>query len=204
MSMKKCLIGIIACLCVLLYTAAFQYYKANRKWEQAEANVKAYSSLLSDEQENGRALQLSVAQLEYFNDSILKKLDATRKELDIKDKRLKALQYVASDYTVTDTVVVNQVDTLFKEPTLALDTLIGDEWYSLELGLKYPNTIAAKSSFKSEKHIVVYTEKETVNPPKKFFLFRWFQKKHTVTLVEVVEKNPYVTSESQRYIEIIK
>ena len=202
--MKKYLFAVIAVLCVALGVAVNQVKKANDKWKTAEGNVKAYASLLDEEKAQGRALQLSVEQLEYFNDSILKKLDATREELGVKDKRLKALQYVASGFSKSDTIAVIQIDTLFKEPTLALDTLIGDEWYSLELGLKYPNTIAARTSFKSEKHVVVYTDKETVNPPKKFFLFRWFQKKHIVTLVEVVEKNPYVTSESQRYIEIVK
>lgn len=202
--MTKYLFGIIAVLCAALCLTFFQMKEANKKWKSAEANVKAYSSYLSNEQENGRALQLTVRQLEYFNDSILKKLNDTREELKIKDKQLKALHYVSSDFSRVDTIKVTQVDTLFKEPTLALDTLIGDEWYSLQLGLKYPNTIAAKASFKSEKHVVVFTDRETVKPPKKFFLFRWFQKKHTVTLVEVVEKNPYVTGESQRYIELIK
>ena len=202
--MTKYLFGIIAVLCAALCFTFFQMKEANKKWKSAEANVKAYSSYLSNEQENGRALQLTVRQLEYFNDSILKKLNDTREELKIKDKQLKALHYVSSDFSRVDTIKVTQVDTLFKEPTLALDTLIGDEWYSLQLGLKYPNTIAAKTSFKSEKHVVVFTDRETVKPPKKFFLFRWFQKKHTVTLVEVVEKNPYVTGESQRYIELIK
>lgn len=202
--MTKYLLGIIACLCALLYVALWQYNVANKKWENAEANVKAYSSMLSEEQDNGRALQLTVNQLEYFNDSILKKLDATREELNVKDKQLKALHYIGSDFVVVDTFIVNQVDTLFKEPDLAIDTIMGDDWYTLQLGLKYPSTIAAKTSFKSEKHVVVYTKKETVNPPKKFFLARWFQKKATVVLVDVVEKNPYVDKQTSRYIEIVK
>lgn len=202
--MKKYLFGIIAVLCAALCVAVNQVKKANDKWKTAEANVKAYSSLLSDEQENGRALQLSVNQLEYFNDSIIKKLNDTREDLKIKDKQLKALQYVGSDFVIVDTFLITQVDILFKELNLAIDTLIGDDWYTLQLGLKYPNTISTKTSFKSEKHIVVYTRKETVKPPKKFFIARWFQKKQNVVMVDVVEKNPYVTNESQRYIEIVK
>ena len=64
--------------------------------------------------------------------------------------------------------------------------------------------VAVKPEFKSEKHIIVSTKKETVNPPKKFFLFRWFQKKMKVLHVDVVEKNPYVDGETSRYVEIIK
>ncbi len=85
-----------------------------------------------------------------------------------------------------------------------MDTVLGDKWYSLGLGLHYPSTVIVKPCFKSDKHIVVSSKKETVNPPKKFFLFKWFQKKHYVINVDVIEKNPYVSNESSRYIEIIK
>ena len=205
--MKKIVFWLVIAVIGLLFTIGVMWQQvkyANEKWEVATANIKAYDTQLAAEGEKNIALQLTVDQLGYFKDSVLQELDNTRKELKIKDKNLKALQAVKSGFTRTDTITITQTDTLFKEPSLNIDTLIGDEWYSLELGLKYPNTIAAKTSFKSEKHVVVYTDKETVNPPKKFFLFRWFQKKHIVTLVEVLEKNPYVTSESQRYIEIVK
>jgi hypothetical protein len=56
----------------------------------------------------------------------------------------------------------------------------------------------------SKKHIAVSTRRETVNPPKKFFLLRWFQKRHTVLNVDVIEKNPYVEGQTSKYVEIIK
>ena len=74
----------------------------------------------------------------------------------------------------------------------------------IRLGLHYPSIIVVKPEFKSEKHIVVSNKKETVNPPKKFFLLRWLQRKHLVLHIDVVEKNPYVDEESSRYVEIIK
>lgn len=194
-------LGIILLLTALL----FSFVRLNvitKKWKTAEANVKSYVSLLDDETTTRKALQLSVNQLEYFNDSILKKLNATREELKIKDKQLKVLHYVESDFSRTDTIEV--VDTIFKSPEIKMDTTISDKWYSLKIGLEYPSTITAKASFKSEKHIVVYTKKETVNPPKKFFLFKWFQKKHVLVNVDVVEKNPYMEEEVSRYVEIIK
>ncbi len=174
------------------------------KWKTAEANVKAYSEELSIRGNKNTALQLTVDQLKYFNDSVLQALDETRNELKIKDKNLKALQAVKSGFTRTDTIVFNHTDTLFREPSLSVDTVIGDEWYSLRLGLKYPSMIAVKPYFKSEKHIVVSSKKETVNPPKKFFFFRWFQKKHVILYVDVIEKNPYVNAESSRYVEIVR
>ena len=197
----------IAAIVVLFATVGFMWKQvrdANEKWKVSEGNVKAYASMFDNSKKQNTALLLTVDQLEYFKDSVLQELDATRKELKVKDKDLKALQQVKSSFTRTDTITITQVDTLFKEPSLAIDTVLGDEWYKLNLGLKYPSTIAVKPYFKSEKHIVVSSKKETVNPPKKFFLLRWFQKHHTVLHIDVIEKNPYVKEQSSRYIEIIK
>ena len=202
--MKKWLVIIIIILATTIVAMWQQVDYANKKWQTAEGNVKAYASMFSSSEKQNAALQLTVDQLGYFQDSVLQELDATRKQLKIKDKNLKALQQVKSSFSKTDTITITQVDTLFKEPTLAMDTLLGDEWYSLRLGLKYPSTIAVKPYFKSEKHIIVSSKKETVNPPKKFWLFRLFQKKHLVLHIDVVEKNPYVNNESSRYVEIIK
>ena len=202
--MNKYLIITIIVLLAIIGVGWQQLEQVTDKWKVAEANVKAYSEELSTSGKKNTALQLSIDQLKYFNDSVLQALDATRKELKIKDKNLKALQAVKSGFTKKDTITITQVDTLFKEPTLAIDTLIGDDWYNLQLGLKYPSMIAVKPYFKSEKHIIVSSKKETVNPPKKFFLFRIFQRKHRVLHIDVVEKNPYVENESSKYVEIIR
>lgn len=172
------------------------------KWKVALANVKAYDQMLGEAKEKDIAHQLAIEELKTYQDSILRQLDATRKELKVKDKDLKAVQYITSTFVRNDTIILN--DTVFKEQTLRVDTTISDQWYDLRLGLCYPSTVFVKPSFKSQKHIVVSTKKETIKPPKKFFLLRWFQKKHRVLKVDVVEKNPYVTDESSRYVEIIK
>jgi len=200
--MKKYLILIIIVLLAAIGAMWQQVEYANGRWERAEANVKAYSMSLSKEGEKNVALQLTVDQLGYFKDSVLQELDKTRKELKVKDKNLKALQSVSSSFSRTDTIILK--DTLFKEVSLDVDTVLGDKWYNVRLGLKYPSMIAVKPYFKSEKHIVISSKKETVNPPKKFWLFRLFQKRHVVLNVDVIEKNPHVDNESSRYIEIIK
>ena len=94
-------------------------------------------------------------------------------------------------------------DTIFRE-TVDIDTLIGDRWYNLNLQLKYPNKIIAKPTFNSEKYIIFNSKKETINPPKKFFLLRWFQKKYTVLNITLKENNPYAEVEKQKFVEIIK
>lgn len=202
--MAKWLVAIIVILLSVVGILWQHNRTVNEDWKRAEANVKAYSVQFGKEQQKNTALQLTIDQFGYFKDSILEELNATRRELKIKDSNLKSLQRIASSFSRTDTLIISQVDTLFKEPDLHVDTILGDEWYQLRLGLKYPSTIAVKPHFKSVKHVVVSSKKETVNPPKKFFLFRWFQKKQRVIHVDVIEKNPYAENETSRYVEIIK
>ena len=200
--MNRYLIILIVVLLAIIGGMWEQVKYSNNKWERAEANVKAYSALNAKADEKNIALQLTVEQLGYFKDSVLQELDKTRRQLKIKNKNLKAVQSVSSVFTKTDTVTLR--DTIFKEPTLSVDTVMGDKWYNVNIGLKYPSTITVKPYFKSEKHIIISAKRETVNPPKKFFLFRWFQRKMTVIHVDVIEKNPYVENETSRYVEIIK
>ena len=94
-------------------------------------------------------------------------------------------------------------DTIFVK-SLKLDTIVGDRWYTMKLGLEYPNKIIVNPSFISEKYIITNSKKETIEPPKKYWIQRIFQKKHTVLTIDIVDKNPYMTTKKQRFIEIIK
>ena len=172
------------------------------QWKTAMENVKSYSAQVSTSEGQNRALKMSVEQLNYTSDSILQELNATRNELKVKDSKLQSLQYVSSSFVKSDTIVLK--DTVFKDKHVAVDTLVSDEWYSIRVGLEYPSTIAIKPEFKSEKNIIVSSKRETVNPPKKFFLWRWLQKKQTVLNIDVVEKNPYIEEQTSRYVEILR
>lgn len=165
-------------------------------------NQKAFIAENSSLKNESRAFKFTIEQLNYYNDSILQKMNDVRKELKIKDKNIKQLQYLLSVSTKKDTVLFT--DTVFRDKSLALDTIIGDKWYNIRLGLKYPNLIYTEPTFTSEKYIIVNKKKETVNPPKKFFLFRWFQKKHWVMEVHIKEKNPYIKETNNKFVEIIE
>lgn len=176
--------------------------KIEKRWKESTENVKSYSELFSNSENKNRGFKLTIDQLQYFNDSILRELNETREALKVKDSKLKSLQYLSSTFIKYDTLIIK--DTLFKDPQIQVDTVLSDEWYSIRIGLKYPSTITVNPMFRSVKHIVVSSRRETVNPPKKFFLFRWFQKKHTILNIDVIEKNPYMKEQNSRYIEIIK
>lgn len=166
------------------------------------SNQKASIAENSSLKDENRVFKFTVEQLNYYNDSILQKMNDVRKELKIKDKNIKQLQYLLSVSTKKDTVLFT--DTLFRDKELALDTIIGDKWYNIRLGLKYPNLIYTEPTFISEKYIIVNKKRETVNPPKKFFLFRWFQKKHWVMEVHIKEENPYIKETNNKFVEIIE
>lgn len=166
------------------------------------SNQKASIAENSSLKDENRVFKFTVKQLNYYNDSILQKMNDARKELKIKDKNIKQLQYLLSVSTKKDTVLFT--DTLFRDKELALDTIIGDKWYNIRLGLKYPNLIYTEPTFTSEKYIIVNKKRETVNPPKKFFLFRWFQKKHWVMEVHIKEENPYIKETNNKFVEIIE
>lgn len=197
-------IGIVV-LISLLAVSTYTLYNRNQDLKEeisvSMSNQKAFIAENSSLKDKNKVFKFTVEQLNYYNDSILQKMNDVRKELNIKDKNLKQMQYLLSEATKKDTIVFR--DTLFKEPTLDIDTLIGDKWYNIRLGLKYPNLITTNPTFISEKYIIVNKKKETVNPPKKFFLFRWFQRKHWVMEVNIKEKNPYIKEIDNKFVEII-
>ena len=193
---------LIPILTVALILTVKSRGKIEKRWKESTENVKSYSELFNNSENKNKGFKLTIDQLQYFNDSILKELNETREALKVKDSKLKSLQYLSSTFIKYDTLIIK--DTLFKDPQIQVDTVLSDEWYSIRIGLKYPSIITVNPMFRSVKHIVVSSRRETVNPPKKFFLFRWFQKKHTILNIDVIEKNPYMKEQNSRYIEIIK
>lgn len=197
---------IVSSLLVLLAIGSCVLYNKNQSLKEelsiSISNEKAFVAENSSLKEESRVFKFTIEQLNYYNDSILQKMNDVKKELKIKDGNLKQMQYLLSEATKKDTIVFR--DTLFREPTLDIDTLIGDKWYQMKLGLKYPSTITTDPKFVSEKYIMMDYKKETINPPKKCWLLRLFQKKHTILEVNVIEKNPYIENKQQRFIEIVE
>lgn len=199
--MKKFIIGLIVLLVCSLIYMVHQNRTLTAKYETSIENIKAYDSQLSGLNNSNKVFKLTIDQLNYFKDSILIKMNEVRKELNIKDSKIKQMQYQLSHIEKPDSIILK--DTIFVE-SFKLDTIIGDEWANTYLIMKYPNYIKFTPKFKLESFLFVESKKETVNPPKKFFLFRWFQKRHTVLNVTVKENNPYVETDEQKFVEIIK
>lgn len=200
--MKKYIVILILILVGMCLYLNNQVNKITKDYITSVENIKAYSAQLSSSESGNRVFKFTIDQLNYSNDSIIQKMKKVQKELGIKDKRLEQLQYELSSVHKGDTL--HLVDTVFSDPKFELDTIIGDKWFQNHLYLKYPSTIASNVDIELERYTFINGKRETVSPPKKFFLLRWFQKKHTVVEVQVREMNPYVKNKTQRFVEIIK
>lgn len=200
--MKRIITLIILALIAGISYLYTENLRLNHEYKIAAENIKAYDAQLSGLEGDNRVLKLTVEQLNYFNDSIIKKMKEAQKELNIKDSKLKQAQYELSFASRKDTILLK--DTIFSSTFTSLDTIMGDKWFSNRIQLSYPNLISSSVSFKSEKFCFVQLRKETIKPPKKFFLARWFQKKHYVSIVTIKENNPYIEIKNSRFIQIIE
>lgn len=139
--------------------------------------------------------------MSHMNDSINNKILEVTKELNIKSKKLETLQYQLESIKKTDTLYIR--DTIFKDPGFILDTCINDYWAKTCIHLKYPGTIGVSSEFNNEKYVITSWKKEPIKQ-RKWFLPRWFTRKQKIITVDVVDKNPYVITEKQRFVQIVE
>lgn len=182
----------------------FRMVQKNNRLEEslevANVNNAAYQMRIEGQQNKIIQFELTTDYLRRCNDSVSLKLTETMDKLQISEKKLQQANYMLTHISKTDTVYVPG-DTIFKEPDFVMDTTVGDKWVSTRLEMSYPNKIVVTPSVTSEKEVFVYTHRETVDPPKKCFILRWFQKKHTVTRVEINEENPYIISQENVFIK---
>lgn len=203
--MKKYIYVALAVGLVVLFISIYKTYSDLQKYKalynRELLNVEAYDRLNADTQEQIREFKLTMDELRNSKDSINKKLLRTVDSLRIKDKNVQYLQYNTSVIQKVDTIVLQ--DTIFRKP-VDIDTIVGDYWYNMKLGLRYPATIITEPSFKSEKQVVISTKKEYNKKPSKIFFIRWFQKKHNVVTVDIIEGNPYIENKENRFIKVVK
>jgi hypothetical protein len=199
------LIAFISIVVMLLTTIGILVYSnksLKNDYANAMNNLNAYQLENSKLSGANRVYKMTISELEYSQDTMFRAMDSIRKELKIKDKNLNQIQYIKYEVRVTDTLEL--VDTIFIKPSFYMDTTLSDKWHSTRIMMKYPSYIMVEPSLESDKYVVFSFKKETVKPPRKFFLFRWFQKKQKVVNVDVVETNPYVINKAQRFMEVVK
>lgn len=202
--MKKYIyLGILIIICLLTCTCMYQCSHINSLNDQlntSTANEKALFDRLTGAQNDMVVYSNTIINLKHSQDSITKELMATKNKLKIKDKELMAMGSMNTTITVHDTLQLH--DTIFRED-FRLDTLLADNWKTIQLGLRYPDTIQVGCEVKSDKDVFITKTREYVEEPHWFFICRWFQRKVDVVRVKIEEKNPFVTSQENVFIKVI-
>lgn len=199
---NKYLKYIVIGLVVVIIALGISLGSINSKYDKSVILNNSYIELTTNLKNENFLQAITIEQLNNYQDSIISKLDSTRKALKIKDKDIKQLQYMLTQASKKDTIVFR--DTLFKDPELKLDTTKIDEWYELRLELEYPNIIRVEPKFISEKSVIISYNKKIVGDPKKCWVGRLFQKRNKVVEVVVIENSPYIETKEQRFLEIVK
>ena len=208
MKIEKMLIALVIALSVLLCISIYIDRCRIAQNKSNEANLKAYIALNDTLKTTNRMFEFKASQLNYINDSLVNQMNTIRKNIGVKDKNLKGLGYIKSTVRIHDTVLVNRIRD--GDKTLSIDTVINKKWYQIEIDYKgsrcseCKDTLIVSPKVSSEKYVVISTSKEYVDAPKKWWLQRIFQKKEEVVDVKVVETNPYIYSDHERFIKVIK
>lgn len=204
--MNKYIFKVIIVLFIIMTITIVYLFHSNKQYENQisvyDNNFKALNLKQDSLNKDILAYRFSIEQLEYINDSIINNLNTLRKELKIKDSKIEQMQYFLIEGSKKDSIFLK--DTIFTEKLVRLDTLIDDDWCKLNLTLEYPNKIKYQVRYRSELNVFAYSSKEIIGTPKKCFIGRWFQKKHRVIRVDVVDNNPYSEIKNKKFVIIEK
>ena len=179
----------------------YDHNKTKKELSRAQANNKAITERYEDQKSYEYQLVMTIVEYENSNDSLIQRLQATQRELGIKSKELKEAQSLNTEIVRVDTLILK--DTVFIKD-LYIDTTMGDNYLSNRLILEYPSSIKINTVARSEKDVFITQKRETINPPKKYWICRIFQKKHDVIRVDVKEHNPYIINEENVFIKFIE
>ena len=201
-------VSVVVAILALIIIGVRRCKSAEDKLEGYETNWIALSNENNKNAKSSKLYEFKLSQLKYINDSLMNAMDSVRKSLNIKDKNTKGLGYVKSTILIHDTVLVNRIRD--GDKTISIDTTINKKWYQIQLDYRgskcneCKDTLIVSPKVTSEKYVVISTQKEYVDTPKKFWIQRIFQKKDEVIDVKVVETNPYIYSNENRFVKVIK
>ena len=201
-------VSVVVAILALIIIWVRRCKSAEDKIEGYETNWIALSNENNKNAKSSKLYEFKLSQLKYINDSLMNAMDSVRRSLNIKDKNTKCLGYIKSTVRIHDTVLVNRIRD--GDKPLSIDTVINKKWYQIEIDYKgsrcseCKDTLIVSPKVSSEKYVVISTSKEYVDAPKKWWLQRIFQKKEEVVDVKVVETNPYIHSDHERFIKVIK
>lgn len=181
-------------------------YKQNKELSQslelAQNNIEAYQGVINDSQQANNVLQLTVEDLQNYNDKLINQIDSVRKELKIKTDKLNSaatqtqiihvndgkevggdLVEILKDTTYTDSIKYN--------PLTTVHYTIGRDTVSISLDIE--NT----------QYLLIYKTREYKND-KNFFqrLFTLDFKKVDKYKYDIKNTNDLIDTKDVRVIEM--
>lgn len=160
-----------------------------------ENNLAYYESLTSTSNKENRVLQLTINQLQTANDSLLNKLDQTRKELNIKDKEIKSGAYIK-------TVIKDSIHTVVKDKDFK--KLLQLNPLTLITVEKTDSLLNVKLDLQNEQYLYVRRKKVYKNTYKnswqRFWHFDW--KKREISEYTIYNTNPLIKVNETRVVEL--
>lgn len=108
----------ISFICILMVGVFFMYGQLQKKdaaIARMSNNNSYYESLLGNKDQANRTLQLTINDLQQSNDSVVQRLNETKKKLNIKDKNLVQAQVIKTEIKDTTHVVIKTKDINFSE-----------------------------------------------------------------------------------------
>ncbi len=192
------LIILVCLLCAAEYVTFQAYLGKAEQVKIDQANEKAYTdSLQTTRDAHGRevaekyALQKTVTDLKDNRDDL---------RILLKDRDLKLKNVLAT------TTIVTKIDTFLKvqrSPKDSTYTFKFNPEFIVKVGVE-SDSAWCKPYLTNQQDLVFGSKRETIRPPKSFFLWRLFQKKHTVVKVIVRNSNEAISTNKIDATFIIK
>ena len=161
-------------------------------------NVKQYESLAGSLTADNRVLELKLGDLSHSNDSLVQKLDSTRKALKIKDKQLKMAMTMSTEIKDSSTVILP--DTVSCDFTKVIKPNPLTTYKISRVG----NKLEHIAEIFNVQQLFVYTSKEYRRQYKNIIvrLLHLDFKKDAINRYNIVNTNPSITVLDTRVINI--
>lgn len=183
-----------------------QNTQLNKKVSDQATNIKSMDyTMVSVKDELGKWHSNSIQQnttidgLKQSKDSLSQSIVKLAKDYHIKLNSVVAAASIKTELKA-DTSVRSSPNIVQKDTTFDLS----NEPFIIETIHLSKDSLDRELQVFNKQNLVWYTKRETIDPPKSFFLFRWFQKKHDVTYVDIINDNPFIQTTNQKFQIITK
>ena len=130
------LFALIILLCAALFYFVCKCDRVANERDQYASLTKSYSRVIMDSDNERTVFRMRISDLEVTGDSLICVLDSMRRQIGIRDKRLREMHHRVTYVERTDTIYLS--DSIFIS---GLDTTIPDGWVSTHLKIEVQNKI---------------------------------------------------------------